>query len=126
MKKEEHSFERIREDVEAGQRSTVWPDTVRNGSSVDAFLWKGDPHAKPIQRAGLIVFAFMFLFFAIVIASLAFQKGFGDGWKIDLIMALPALLISMRLFRNAFLRPPKHPVHSAASEQNDCRPKNEE
>jgi peptidoglycan/LPS O-acetylase OafA/YrhL len=97
-------FAEIREDVEARQKATVWPDTLRNGSSVDAFLWRGDPHAKPIQRAGLVVFGLTFLLLAICVASIPIQKDFEDDWAIVFLMALFVLLISMRLFRNSLLR----------------------
>jgi hypothetical protein len=101
--RKEPEFAEIREDIEAKQRATVWPDTLRNGRSVDAFLWRGDPHAKPIQRAGLVVFGLTFLLLAIAIGSVPFDRGFPDGWVADFLMALIGLLISMRLFRNAFL-----------------------
>ena len=39
-------------EIEARQRGTVWPDTLRNGALVDAFLWKGSPKATVIQRIG--------------------------------------------------------------------------
>jgi phosphotransferase system glucose/maltose/N-acetylglucosamine-specific IIC component len=109
--RDDPKFAELREDIEAKQKATVWPDTMRNGSSVDAFLWKGDPQAKPIQRAGLVVFGFAFLIFAIVIASIPFEKNFEDGGVIDFLMALFALLISLRLFRNALLRLPKRQKH---------------
>ena len=41
--RDDPKFAELREDIEAKQKATVWPDTMRNGSSVDAFLWKGDP-----------------------------------------------------------------------------------
>ena len=107
--KNKHSLEQIREDIGARQKAVLWEDARRGGTSVDAFLWKGDPNAKPIQRIGLVVFAFAFLLFAITIASIPFQKKFEDGWSIDFLMALLASLVSMRLLRNAFLRPPKRP-----------------
>jgi hypothetical protein len=100
---DEHSFEQIREDVEVRQRATVSPDTLRNGSSVYEFLWKGDAKAKPVQRAGLIVFALFFLLMAIYIALSPFGKDFEDVYSLDFFMALLALLLSMRLLRNAFL-----------------------
>ena len=106
--KDEHSFEQIREDVEARQKATVFPDTVRNVVTIYAFLWKGDPKAKPIQRAGLVVFGLTFLLIAVGMASTPFQKSFEDGSSIIFIMALLYILLSMRLLRNAFLRPPKH------------------
>jgi hypothetical protein len=104
-------FEQIREETEAKQRSTLWEDRLGNGRSVDEFLWKGDPKAKPIQRAGLLVFGFTFFLIAIGIASIPFQKKFEDGWTIDFLLALFSLLIAICLFRNAFLRSPKHEEH---------------
>jgi hypothetical protein len=81
--------------------------TRKGGKSVDEFLWKGSPTAKPVQRAGLVLFAFMFLLLAIVFASIPFQKKFEDGWGVEFFMSLCAFLISMRLLRNAFLRAPR-------------------
>jgi len=104
----ELEFEQVREEIEAKQRATVWPDTIRNGVSVDAFLWKGDPHAKPIQRAGLVVFGLNFLILSIVTISIFFAKHSEDGIFPVLLLALGSLLISVRLFRNALLRSPKN------------------
>lgn len=57
---EEPRFEQVRAEIEAKQRSILWEDGLRNGRSVDEFLWRGDPKAEPIQRAGLVVFALTF------------------------------------------------------------------
>jgi len=103
---EDPQFERIRRDVEDSQKSILWEDSLKGGRSVDAFLWKGDPKAKPIQRAGLIVFGLMFLLLAVGIASIPFQKHFEEGWVIEFGMGAGALLIALRLFRNALLRGP--------------------
>jgi hypothetical protein len=104
-------LEELQAEVEARQKNILWEDARRGGKSVDAFLWKGDPNAKPVQRAGLIVFGFMFLLFSVVFASIPFQKHFEEGWPIEFLFALGLLLISLRLFRNACLRPRKssHP-----------------
>jgi hypothetical protein len=118
--KDEHSFEQIREDVEARQRATDWPDTLRNGRTIDAFFWKGDPNAKPVQRIGLIVFALFFLLIGIFGASIPFQKNFENGSSIVLVVALLPLLLSMRLLRNSFLRPQKH--HSNNEEKQIKQP----
>ena len=32
------------DEIRDSQRSIVFPDTVRNGRSVDAFFWNGSPH----------------------------------------------------------------------------------
>ncbi len=104
----DESLEQIREDIEARQRATVWPDTVRNGRSIDAFLWKGDPNAKPIQRAGLVVCAFPFFFMAAFAVATPLVKNFKDSSIIGFFVAVVPLLISARLIRNAFLRPAQH------------------
>jgi hypothetical protein len=114
----EPGFEKVRTEVEANQKAILWEDGLRNGRSVDAFLWKGDPKAKPIQRAGLALFGLTFLLLTITIASIPFQKKFEDGWSIDFLLALFALLISMRLLRNAFLRR-ENPPPVADKEEKD-------
>src|ERR1700676_1961423 len=101
---DKHTFEQVRADVEERQKNILWGDAQRGGRSVDAFLWKGDPHAKPIQRAGFIVLGLVFLIFAIIAASIPFQKHFEDGWPIEFFMSFLALLLALRLFRNAFRR----------------------
>ena len=101
---EKPSFEQIREDIEARQKAVLWEDARIGGRSVDEFLWKGDPKAKPIQRAGLIVFGLMFLFLAIAFASIPFHNHFEEVWPLEFFFGFCALLISLRLFRNAFLR----------------------
>jgi hypothetical protein len=100
-------FGQVREEIEAKQRATVWPDTLRNGLSVDAFLWKGDPHAKPVQRVGLIIFALTFLLLAFAMLSAFIAKRSEDGSFLGLLLSLGFLLLSVRLLRNAFLRSPK-------------------
>jgi len=101
---DKHTFEHVRADAEERQKNILWEDARRGGRSVDAFLWRGDPHAKPIQRAGLIVFGLMFLMLAIACASIPFQKHFEEGWPVEFFMALLAFLIALRLFRNALRR----------------------
>lgn len=106
----------IRADLEERQHNVLWEDARRGGRSVDAFLWKGDPNAKPVQRAGLIVFAMGFLFMSLAAASIPFAKHFDEGWPIDFVMAAGALAISGRLFQNAFRRGPKHAGENAKDE----------
>jgi hypothetical protein len=98
------SFDQIREDIEAKQRNTLWPDTFRNSAIIDAFLWKGDPNAKPVQRIGLIILALFSLLICLFLTTVPFQKSFEDGSSIVFLAALIPFLIAMRLLRNAFLR----------------------
>ncbi len=104
---ESKEFSKIRRDVEASQKSILWEDAIKNGRSVDAFLWRGDRRAKPVQRAGLVVFAITFLSLAIAMFYVAFSREAIDD-KIALsCLAFLVFLLAARLMRNAFLREPK-------------------
>jgi hypothetical protein len=100
------TLDQIREDVEERQKAILWEDARKGGRSVDAFLWRGDPKAKPIQRAGLIVFGFMFLLPAVFcFAGLIVTHTAETSALVPvLVLGTGALLVSLRLFRNAFLR----------------------
>ena len=74
-----------------------------------AFLWNGDRNARPIQRVGLFLFAFLFLYFDFIVLSGAIENNFGDHWILIPVVALVVLFASLRLFRNAFLRSSKYP-----------------
>lgn len=101
---QERTFEEVRADVEARQSNLLWEDAHKNGASVDGFLWKGDPNAKPIQRAGLVVFALCFLLLAISIGSIPFDKPGEDGSIVVFVISGLFLALSLRLFWNAFRR----------------------
>jgi hypothetical protein len=100
-------MEELRADVEERQKAILWEDARRGRLSVDGFLWKGDPKAKPIQRAGLIVFACTFLLLAVCFVSIPFQEHFEGGWIISFLFALIFVLIAGRLIQNAFARSKK-------------------
>jgi hypothetical protein len=104
----ELEFEQVREEIEAKQRAILWPDALRNGRTIHAFLWKGDPNAKPVQRAGLVVLALFFLLWTVYIATTYFEEYSEDRSAFGFVTGLVLALISVRLFRNALLRPPKH------------------
>ena len=108
---EKPTFDDVRRDLEDRQKSILWEDALKGGRSVDAFLWKGDPKAKPVQRAGLVVFGLSFLLIAVVgfvvgFASSPFGRRYDETWVIPLVLGGACLFISLRLFRNAFLRGP--------------------
>jgi hypothetical protein len=94
--------EHIREETEARQRATVWPDTLSAGCGLDSFLWKGDPKAKPVQRVGLAVFAVMLLLPAVGILAFMFMT---KDWVVKLeclLIGSVALIAGLRLARNVF------------------------
>jgi hypothetical protein len=43
------------------QRNIVFPDTVRNARSIDAYLWKGNPNAPLVQRVGACLIGLFFI-----------------------------------------------------------------
>jgi len=100
-------FEEIREEIEAKQRTVLFEDGLNAGKSVDEFLWKGDPNAKPIQRAGLVVFAVTFWIVGIFIIAIGWAKDEGLGCLVVSLVGSAFVLVSIRLLRNAFLRPSK-------------------
>jgi hypothetical protein len=66
-------FDSMRDDLEAKQRATLYPDTVRAGRNIDEFLWKGDPKETKVQRAGLGVFALAYIFLGLLFFCGAFS-----------------------------------------------------
>jgi hypothetical protein len=66
--------ERFRSYLEAKQRNIDWFDVMRNGSTLDAFLWKGTTHLTRIQRAGLWTFGIMFIFISTGTALIAWEQ----------------------------------------------------
>jgi hypothetical protein len=103
-------FEEIREEIEAKQRTVLFEDGLRASRNVSESLWKGDSNAKPIQRAGLVVFGLM-SFLPAIFAFVAFEEKHSEGGSIfGFLFGLCLMMISIRLFRNAILRSPKHQV----------------
>lgn len=45
---------RFASELEARQRNTVWPDTLRNNLLVDNFLWKGSPMQARFSGSDLL------------------------------------------------------------------------
>lgn len=89
-------------EVESRQRNVVWPDTLRNGALVDAFLWKGSPNATPIQRIGTGLFGLLFLCPAILLMRFGvFESGPVVFRMLMFLLALPWAAISCKLLRNA-------------------------
>jgi hypothetical protein len=100
----EPSFEQVRANVEERQKAILWEDARKGGRSVDQFLWKGDPNAKPVQRVGLGVFGLTFLFLGFCLVSVSWEKDEWGGRIAGSLLGCAAILASIRLLRNAILR----------------------
>jgi hypothetical protein len=87
-------------EIESRQRNTVWPDTLRNGAIVDAFVWKGSPTATAIQRIGIALFGLLFLCPAILIFCFGCLEPGPPLFRV-LMLALPWVAVSCKLMKNA-------------------------
>ena len=92
--------ERLRKDIEARQRNVFLEDQIRNGLSVDAFLWRGDPKATRVQRVALLLFGLVFLAGFVMLISAAVERHTIFGGLVSLLI----LTISLRLLLNALRR----------------------
>ena len=88
----------LREDVERRQSNIIWPDSLRNATTVDGYLWKGNPKAPTVQRVGAVIFGALFLAFAAAFAYLAFYKSFKPLYLYTVALGY----VGFRLLRNAF------------------------
>jgi hypothetical protein len=96
---------RFMEDIHGRQRNTVWPDTVRNGRAVDAFLWRGSPNATRAQRIGACLFGLHFVGLGIVFVILAR----GAGSSVIVAVGFAVILLGLELCRKGCLRRKKEP-----------------
>jgi hypothetical protein len=108
-------LDKLMDETRASQRNIVFPDTVRNGRAVDAFLWRGSPDPPLVQRIGAWMFGLAFIGFGLTFWAVAKEDRHGDGPIFSLVMGLiglAMLLIGIRVFRNGFPRRIKPPENS--------------
>jgi hypothetical protein len=110
-------FEQIRDEIEARQRSILWPDYLRATRNTYDFLWNGDPKPKMVQRIGLALFG-MYLLTTGICAICVFSSG-ELGWlnPANLVCALQ-ILFSLRVLRNAFV-PSRAPALRKDTDQTE-------
>jgi hypothetical protein len=82
------------QSVRSSQGSTVWPDVLRGGRSVDEVLWKGRRDAPMVQRIGAVILGLAYLLVGLAFFGMALEQRkwfigasvpiiFGvDGWFI--------------------------------------------
>ena len=97
------------DETRASQRNIVFPDTVRNGRSVDVFFWRGSPAPTLVQRIAAWMLGLTFIGNGLVLFGLAVRMR-PESWGVSWIMTFGSfcsILIGMRTFRNGFPRPTK-------------------
>lgn len=96
------------DETRARQRNIVFPDTVRNGRSVDAFFWNGYPHPTLVQRIGAWMSGLSFIGFGIGFLNFAADARNTDhdwfGYWTMLLLSLASISAGIRIFRNGFPR----------------------
>ena len=102
-----HNLDRFVDESRASQRNIVFPDTVRNGRSVDVFFWRGSPNPTVVQR----IAAWLFGLFWMAMGSAwlagtlsAHNKRDNEGLWITAAIAVPCYLVGIRIFCNGFPR----------------------
>jgi hypothetical protein len=88
------------EEVSGKQSNTFWPDTMKNSSSVDEFLWKGSPDAPLVQRMGAWIFGITFMVAGLAVLLITHKE---QSW-IDIVVSIVSFSIGIKVFLNGFRR----------------------
>ena len=96
-------FEEIREEIEARQRSYLWPDYLYATRNTFDFLWNGAARPKMAQRIGLAIFGVSCLITGVAVISLFAESELGWFNPATVFGGVQALF-SLRVLRNAFVR----------------------
>lgn len=86
------------------QRNICWPETLANGRSVDAFLWKGALHPTVVQRIGAWLFGLTFFGMGLVMLSMAREHRSLPS----ILFSYLFILLGVKVFRNGFRKQPTH------------------
>jgi hypothetical protein len=109
-------LDKLIDDARESQRNIVFPDTVRNGRSVDSVLWKGSPNPTFLQKIGAWLFGLTFIGQGLAILLIARQFRNDDVSRIGVflvvLVSLSVVLVGIRIFRNGFSRRQKSPDNS--------------
>jgi hypothetical protein len=111
------NLDKFVDETRARQRNIVFPDTVRNGRLVDAFVWRGSPHPTIVQRIAAWMFGLFFVGSGLASLTLDVKARIEDGFSIGIVIAatisLSFVLIGVRVFPNGFPRHPKPELKSS-------------
>ncbi len=90
-------------ELEDRQKNTLWLDTLRNGITLDGFLWKGSPNATLVQRIGLGLFALLWLSPGFALLYFGFSEPAPVWFRVFMfVLALPWIAFGGKLLANAF------------------------
>src|SRR5712692_329360 len=95
------NLDKFIDESSARQKNIVFPDTVRNARSVDAFLWKGSRNPPVVQRIAAWMFGLIFIvlgFAMFFLTTKAWDDGSWLGIGVTAIMSLSSVGIGLRVF----------------------------
>jgi hypothetical protein len=95
------------EESRERQRNVLFPGTVRNGSLVDAFLWKGSRNPTRVQRVGAWLFGLTFIGLGAEFMTFVGAARSDSGWAVAFIstsISVGLIAVGIRIFRNGFPR----------------------
>ena len=95
------------DEIRARQRNIVFPDTVRNGRSVDAFFWNGSPNPTLVQRIAAWLFCSVFICLGLAFILLTARARDDHDWigyGVMLLISLASVAVGIKIFRNGFPR----------------------
>jgi hypothetical protein len=100
MRDRTHNSEhdRLIDEIKDRQSNTLWPDAMKNSSSVDEFLWKGSPDAPLIQRMGAWIFGLTFILLGLGLFDIAYEK----HDRVTGVFSLIPFFIGIKIFLNGF------------------------
>jgi len=85
-------------EVRSKQENTVFPDTVRNSSAVDAYFLRGNPKAPIVQRVGAWIFGAFFLLAGVVFANFTLKD---HSWA-EAVSSIVGFLVGVRIILSGF------------------------
>jgi hypothetical protein len=95
------------EESRQRQRNIVFPDTVRNARSVDAFLWKGSPNPTRVQQIGAWLFGLTEVGLGACLMTLVGAARRDGEWIpafVLTVMSVGMIALGIRTLRNGFPR----------------------
>ena len=100
-------LEEFAKQLAEAQRNIVFPDTVRNGRSVDAFLWNGSHNPRPVQRVTAWMFGLVFAGMGAMFFYMAVEARPAEGTGptfVFVLLSFLLMLLGIRIFRNGWLQ----------------------
>jgi len=91
--------EELSDELRVKQENILWPNTVRNGRSVDALIWKGSPEATLVQRIGIWLFGLAFFAVGLEMLSWARRAGSRPLGYFSCLWLLLGIKVTLNAFR---------------------------